>query len=70
MEDLPAVTKWFNRGRLHQATALCRSVARMNIDMLAIQTTRTMIGIAAPGDFERTLSAYKILRAPLKAFGR
>ncbi len=53
---------------LHQAAAGSRPIARMDIDVPAVQAPRAMIGVSVSSRIVSALAAPEILRTPLKHF--
>ncbi len=66
MENFPAFPEWFDTNWFHEPPTLRLTVTRMDIDMLAVQTARTMIRIPISDHLESTLGTDKILGALLK----
>jgi len=70
MHQYPFVTSALHRDRLHHAAALGGSVARLDIDMLAPEALRTMIGVAIASDSRAAMFALEILYSAEKTHVR
>lgn len=58
---------YFNIFWLHESATQSRSVSRVNINMLAPQTIRTMVGIAIAPHFPTTVPTCEIFDIALKS---
>jgi hypothetical protein len=70
LNDFPTVPERLQSEWFHETTAPSRPIARLNIDVPAIETVWTMIGKPVPLDCEPAVSADEVLRASLETPGR
>jgi hypothetical protein len=68
MQNFPTLPKGLNTHRFHQPSAMSGAITRINIDMLTIQTTRTMIRVPTPNNNMLAMHTHKILSPFLEMF--